>query len=91
MRSTNTNERILRNVSCSACMTLRKNTDALVTLVETSQSTKQLGPARALGLELQLDRDAAGLQRRAHRAAHVDVGVLAGARAPRGPAWRAGA
>ena len=39
MRSMKTNERILRNESCSACSTLRKNTDALVTLVETSQST----------------------------------------------------
>jgi hypothetical protein len=36
IRSTNTNERIFRNVSCSACSTLRKNTDALVTDVETS-------------------------------------------------------
>ena len=35
----NTNERILRNVSCSACRTERKNTDAEVTLVETSHST----------------------------------------------------
>ena len=39
MRSMNTNERILRNVSCSACSTDRKNTDALVTDVETSHST----------------------------------------------------
>jgi hypothetical protein len=39
IRSTKTNERILRNESCMACRTLRKNTDALVTLVETSQST----------------------------------------------------
>ena len=34
-----TNERILRNESCSACSTERKKTDALVTLVETSHST----------------------------------------------------
>ena len=39
MRSMNTNERILRNESCSACSTDRKNTEADVTLVETSQST----------------------------------------------------
>jgi hypothetical protein len=39
MRSMNTNERILRNESCRACRTLRKKTLALVTLVETSQST----------------------------------------------------
>ena len=39
IRSMNTNERILRNVSCSACSTDRKNTDADVTLVETSHST----------------------------------------------------
>src|SRR5664280_2889462 len=32
-------ERILRKVSCSACSTDRKNTDAEVTLVETSHST----------------------------------------------------
>ena len=31
IRSTNTNERILRNASWSACSTLRKNTEALVT------------------------------------------------------------
>ncbi len=35
----NTNERILRKLSCSACSTDRKNTDAEVTLVETSHST----------------------------------------------------
>ena len=34
-----TKERILRNASCSACRTERKNTDALVTEVETSHST----------------------------------------------------
>ena len=39
IRSMNTNERILRNVSCSACSTERKKTEAEVTLVETSQST----------------------------------------------------
>ena len=39
IRSMNTNERILRNESCSACSTERKNTEAEVTLVETSQST----------------------------------------------------
>jgi hypothetical protein len=39
MRSMKTKERILRNESCSACRTLRKKTLALVTLVETSQST----------------------------------------------------
>ena len=42
-RSMNTNERILRNASCSACMTVRKNTDALVTDVDTSHSTKISG------------------------------------------------
>jgi hypothetical protein len=39
IRSTKTKERILRNESCSACSTERKKTEALVTLVETSQST----------------------------------------------------
>ena len=39
MRSMNTNERILRNESCSAWRTERKNTLALVTDVETSHST----------------------------------------------------
>ena len=39
MRSMNTNERILRNVSCSACSTEWKKTEAEVTLVETSHST----------------------------------------------------
>ena len=39
IRSMNTNERSLRNESCSACSTLRKNVEALVTLVETSQRT----------------------------------------------------
>ena len=38
-----TNERSLRNESCSACSTLRKKTLADVTLVETSQSTKISG------------------------------------------------
>ena len=38
-----TNERSLRNESCSACSTLRKKTLAVVTLVETSQSTKISG------------------------------------------------
>ena len=38
-RSMNTNERILRNESCSACSTDKKNTDADVTLVDTSHST----------------------------------------------------
>ena len=70
-----TNERILRNESCSACMTDRKKTDALVTLVETSQSDEELGPARADRAVLEDDGHAAGLQRGAHRAAHVDVGV----------------
>ena len=37
----------------------------------------ELGAARALGLVLELDGDAAGLQRGAHRAAHVDVRVAA--------------
>ena len=36
-----------------------------------------LRPPRAQRLEAQLDRHAAGLQRRAHRAPHVDVGVAA--------------
>jgi hypothetical protein len=39
MRSTNTNVRSLRNESCRAWSTERKNTLALVTLVETSHST----------------------------------------------------
>ena len=39
----NTNERSLRNESCSACRTLRKKVLALVTLVETSHSTKISG------------------------------------------------
>src|SRR3954471_8293479 len=43
IRSTNTNVRSLRNVSWSACSTLRKKTDALVTLVETSHSTYSSG------------------------------------------------
>src|SRR4051794_3234164 len=43
IRSMNTNERILRKASWSAWRTERKNTLALVTLVETSQSTKISG------------------------------------------------
>src|SRR4051794_34238824 len=43
MRSTNTNERSLRKLSCSACSTDRKKTDALVTDVDTSQSTYSSG------------------------------------------------
>ena len=43
IRSTNTNERSLRNWSCSACSTDRKKTLALVTLVDTSQSTYSSG------------------------------------------------
>ena len=39
MRSMNTKLRSLRKASCSACRTERKNTDALVTDVETSHST----------------------------------------------------
>ena len=39
IRSTNTNERSLRKLSWSACRTDRKKTDALVTLVDTSQRT----------------------------------------------------
>ena len=39
MRSMNTNERISRNESCSACRTERKKTLALVTDVDTSHST----------------------------------------------------
>ena len=39
----NTNERSLRNESCSACRTDRKNVLALVTLVDTSQRTKISG------------------------------------------------
>src|SRR6059058_1829911 len=46
IRSMNTNERSFRNASCSACSTLRKNVDALVTLVETSHSTKISGRQR---------------------------------------------
>ena len=43
IRSMNTNERSLRNASCSAWSTDKKNVLALVTLVETSQSTKISG------------------------------------------------
>ena len=43
IRSTNTNERMRRNESCSACRTDRKNTDALVTEVETSHRTYSSG------------------------------------------------
>ena len=39
MRSMKTNERILRNESCRAWSTDRKNTEAEVTDVETSHST----------------------------------------------------
>jgi hypothetical protein len=39
IRSMNTNERSLRNESCSACRTLRKNVLALVTDVDTSHRT----------------------------------------------------
>ncbi len=71
----NTNERSLRNESCSACRTERKNVVALVTLVETSHSTKISGRRGRLRPVPQLDRHAAGLQRGAHRPSHVDVGV----------------
>ena len=43
IRSTKTNERSFRKESWSACSTLRKKTDALVTLVETSHSTYSSG------------------------------------------------
>ena len=75
MRSTKTNERILRNASWSAWRTLGKKTEALVTEVLTSQSTWQLGAAGAAGAVLEHDRHAPGLQRGAHRAADVDVRV----------------
>src|SRR3954454_18327629 len=52
MRSMNTNERILRNESCSACRTDRKKTLALVTEVETSQRTKISGRRGRTGLYL---------------------------------------
>ena len=42
-RSMKTKERILRNESCRACITERKKTEALVTLVETSQITNSSG------------------------------------------------
>src|SRR3954447_16567387 len=48
-RSMKTNERILRNASCNACSTDRKNTEALVTLVETSQRTKISGRRGRVG------------------------------------------
>src|SRR5918998_548970 len=51
-RSMNTNERILRNASCSACSTLRKNTEALVTDVDTSHSTKISGLRGRIGFSL---------------------------------------
>src|SRR6478735_8125460 len=54
MRSMKTNERILRNESCSACMTERKKTDALVTDVETSHSTKISGRRGRTGLSFTL-------------------------------------
>src|SRR3954471_16575812 len=43
IRSTNTNVRSLRKTSWSACSTLRKKTDALVTLVDTSHRTYSSG------------------------------------------------
>src|SRR3954469_7246429 len=51
-RSMKTNERILRNASCNACSTDRKNTEALVTLVETSQRTKISGRRGRVGRNL---------------------------------------
>src|SRR3954453_15351498 len=50
MRSMNTNDRILRNESCSACSTDRKNTLALVTDVDTSHRTKISGRRGRTGL-----------------------------------------
>ena len=64
-----------RKLSCSACRTLRKKTDAEVTRRRDVAEHVELGAARALGLVLQDDGDAAGLQRGAHRAADVDVRV----------------
>ena len=75
MRSTKTNERMRRKLSCRACRTDRKKTDALVTRRRHVAEHVELGAARALGLVLQHDRDAAGLERGAHRAADVDVRV----------------
>ena len=51
----------------------RKKTDALVTDVETSHSTKISGRRGRTGLSFMLTRHAAVLERRAHRLAHVDV------------------
>ena len=51
IRSMKTNERILRNVSCSAWSTERKKTEAEVTEVETSQSTKISGRFGRRGLK----------------------------------------
>ena len=65
----------MRKLSCSACRTDRKKTDALRDEVRDVAEDVELGAARALGLVLQDDGDAAGLQRGAHRLAHVDVGV----------------
>ena len=76
----NTNERSLRNESCSACRTERKNVLALVTAGRDVAEHEDLRAARALRAVLELDRHAAGLQRGAHRAPHVDVGVALAAR-----------
>src|SRR3954453_5956036 len=50
MRSMNTNDRILRNESCSACSTERKKTLALVTRSDPSQSPKTPGRRGRTGL-----------------------------------------
>ena len=63
MRSMKTNERILRNESCSACSTREEeDADALVTRRRDVAQHEDLRPPRAAaGGSLQLHRDAAGL------------------------------
>ena len=71
----NTKLRSLRNASCSACSTLKEERRGARHARGDVAEHEDLGPARALGAVLQRDRHPAGLQRRAHRAPHVDVGV----------------
>ena len=69
----NTNERILRNESCSACMHGEEEHARAGDAGRDVAEHVDLRAPRAHRLVLQHDGHAAGLQRRAHRLAHVDL------------------
>ena len=91
IRSMKTKLRSLRNESCSACRTERKKTLRRGDRGRDVAEHVDLGPPRALRPVAEAQRHAAGLERGAHRAAHVDDAARARARAARGRGSRAAA